>query len=108
MRLEEVLPALREGKKIRRKRWSPGIARAILGAVIFDTRGSMRDFCFDDVTADDWEVVLEPTRVADYLVPIIVIEGWFVKNGRRYERQTHPVGQQPEGAVMVPGSERET
>jgi hypothetical protein len=46
----------------------------------------------------EWETK-EPVRVADYLVPLEFI-GVYIK-------QTHPIGQQPEGAVMVPGSERE-
>lgn len=58
----------------------------------------------------------EPKRVADYLVPaskavhhrmvesferlLGTIDAWSCK-------QTHPIGQQPEGAVLVPGSERD-
>jgi hypothetical protein len=45
----------------------------------------------------------EPLRVADYLVQGGTADSapapvWF--------KATHPIGQQPEGAVMVPGSER--
>jgi hypothetical protein len=45
----------------------------------------------------------EPVRVADYLVQGGTADGapasvWF--------KATHPIGQQLEGAVMVPGSER--
>lgn len=40
-----------------------------------------------------------PERFADYFVPNLVGD-WAVK-------KTFPIGQQPEGAVMVPGSERQ-
>ena len=50
----------------------------------------------------EWESN-EPVRVADYLVPEIV---GFARRRTIYHKQTHPVGQQPEGSVMVSGSER--
>jgi hypothetical protein len=43
----------------------------------------------------------EPTRVADYLV---FKEYYYIDC---YIKQTHPIGQQPEGAVLIPGSERD-
>jgi hypothetical protein len=45
----------------------------------------------------------EPVRVADYLVPY---GPKLCDNRQVYDKQTHPIGQQPEGAVLVPGSER--
>jgi hypothetical protein len=55
--------------------------------------------CTDDILSE----YIEPVRVADYLVQGGTADGapapvWF--------KATHPIGQQPEGAVMVPGSER--
>lgn len=44
----------------------------------------------------------EPTRVADYLV-----EARPTRLVPYYVKETHPIGQQPKGSVMVPGSERE-
>lgn len=67
----------------------------------------------------EWESK-EPTRVADYLVPhsstkcrpyVVTLFGNPDGDPIRDElffKQTHPVGQQPEGAILVPGSERET
>ena len=59
----------------------------------------------DEYRLIEWETK-EPVRVADYLVltryrfdaPPNDKAVWF--------KQTHPIGQQPEGSVMVPGSER--
>lgn len=42
----------------------------------------------------------EPTRVADYFVQ------YRSRRSDVYFKQTHPIGSQPEGSVMVPGSER--
>jgi hypothetical protein len=58
--------------------------------------------------ADDWELVPEPVRVADYLVPT-VSQLYIHDSGiyPTYYRTKFPIGQQPEGAVMVPGSEKE-
>jgi hypothetical protein len=49
----------------------------------------------------EWETK-EPARVADYLVPVP-----FLKDAGIYAKDIHPIGQQPEGSVMVPGSERD-
>ncbi len=71
----------------------------------------------------EWESK-EPVRVADYFVPIPQSEmldykkSWFpmvlkyqstrsCKANDIYYRDTFTIGQQPEGSVMVPGSERE-
>jgi hypothetical protein len=50
----------------------------------------------------EWETK-EPVRVADYLVPF----GRHIYDNKIYDKQTHPTGQQPEGSVMVPGSEKD-
>jgi len=57
----------------------------------------------DEYRLIEWETK-EPIRVADYLVQGGTADGapasvWF--------KATHPIGQQPEGAVLVPGSERD-
>jgi hypothetical protein len=48
MRLEEVLPALREGKRIRKKGFSP--ISIHMGFVLTET----------EIVADDWELVKDP------------------------------------------------
>jgi hypothetical protein len=65
------------------------------------------DLNVDDLLADDWELVPEPVRVADYFVPISTAHVAFnTTNSTLYEVQRHTIGQQPEGSVMVPGSEK--
>lgn len=86
MKLEDILPQIRKGRKARRK----GLLEFPVGF-------------FKDIASDDWELVPEPVRVADYLVPEIT---GFARRRTIYHKDTHPIGQQPEGAVMVPGSER--
>ena len=53
----------------------------------------------------EWEKK-EPVRVADYLLPSPFSLGVGGKC-LRWNLETHPIGQQPEGSVMVPNSERE-
>ena len=129
-RFEEVLPALRDGKKIRRSSWDAS-SKYIIASVDGDRSFIME--CFHDVGnitypsmiaselfTDDWEIVPEPNRVADYLVPMpaepFLKDGFpvvlkyhstnSVKPCDTYYRDTFPIGQQPGGSVMVPGSER--
>lgn len=58
----------------------------------------------------EWEVP-EPTRVADYFVPINKVPSAKMLHNNEdfwYCKMEYPIGQQPEGSVMVPGSERTT
>ena len=55
MKLEDVLPAFREGKRIRRKEWIPGVSRHRTDGGMSD-RLVLDDF---DLEGDDWEVVGE-------------------------------------------------
>ena len=48
---------------------------------------------------DDWDLIPNSIQVATYKIP------WLMES--LFLQQTHPIGQQPEGAVMVPGSEKE-
>ena len=86
---EEVLPALRAGKKVRQK-CRP---RAVLTNESWNVQA---------VLADDWEVVDEPKRVAEYFCKSLFV----VPSGYAWFRETHEVGKQPEGAVLIPGTER--
>lgn len=104
-RLESVLPALREGKKVRRQRWDKGAFLFVNGKSVTCERYAPFFLSGEILFATDWEIVPEPTRVADYLV-----KNEFYRTtakGISWFRETHPIGQQPEGSVMVPGSERE-
>lgn len=59
MKLEEVLPALRDGKKIRRPLWDD--AFVISGAMVKEHVGSalfpLKNLTQHDVLAEDWEVI---------------------------------------------------
>ena len=92
MKFEEVLPALRAGKRIKRRN---------LGYMTFDTFYRC-GFTGDYLLADDWEIGPETKRVADYFKPIIdpMFPGY-------YEKRQYEIGKQPKGVVLVPGSERE-
>jgi hypothetical protein len=46
----------------------------------------------------------EPVRVADYFV---LKPYCFHGHPPLYPKETHPIGQQPEGSVMVPNTERD-
>jgi hypothetical protein len=109
-RLEDVLPALREGKKIRRQGFRKGGFLVLKGKEVVDDAGHggfSVGTCY--LLADDWEVVPSPVKVADYLVEQ---KGLFVGSQSSvivkpvWQKETHPIGQQPEGSVLVPGSER--
>lgn len=64
MKFEEVLPALREGKKIRRKSW--GRVRSFIiikdDSLVDDYRCNVVIYAYD-LKADDWEIVKEKKKV---------------------------------------------
>lgn len=62
MKIEEVLPALRDGKKIRRNSWWEGHYFELTLDGIIDQDG--RDFVLNrgDLLCNDWEVVKVSTR----------------------------------------------
>lgn len=64
MRFEEVLPALREGKKVRRKSWNKRNYIVVKkDNLIVDENDYAIPFCIDDFSADDWEIVEEKKKV---------------------------------------------
>jgi hypothetical protein len=111
MKFEEILPHIRKGRKVRRARWrSPYCISMLESGLIIDCDGDSRVITGKEMNADDWELVPEPVKTAAYLVrqsmrlyndkgQEVIDNIWF--------RETHPIGQQPEGSVLVPGSERE-
>ena len=64
MRFEEVLPALREGKKIRRKSWGRVHSFIIIkdDSLVDDYRCNVVIYAYD-LKADDWEIVKEKKKV---------------------------------------------
>lgn len=62
MKFEEVLPALREGKKIRRKKWDKSCYYRMIyqndNNIIVNNYGEVVDV-WDDIFINDWEIVEE-------------------------------------------------
>lgn len=75
MKFEGVLPALREGKKIRRKSWAAGRYLRIVkddleyGTYLTDERELADTFSIglDLIGHDDWEIVPEPRKIVRWL-----------------------------------------
>lgn len=119
MRFEEVIQALREGKRVQNS--------SMVGTnsyIALDTKSKCLTYVCDGVAGnwsthgigeDTWEIFPETMRVADYLVHSNGV--WqtdlsigYVKS-QLYSvwlQKTYRVGEQPEGAIMIPGSERES
>ena len=64
MKFEEVIPALREGKKIRRKSWGRVHSFIIIkdDSLVDDYRCNVVIYAYD-LKADDWEIVKEKKKV---------------------------------------------
>ena len=64
MKFEEVLSALREGIKVRRKSWNKRNYIVVKkDNLIVDENDYAIPFCIDDFSADDWEIVEEKKKV---------------------------------------------
>ena len=74
MKFEEVVSALKEGKKIRRKNWNKihEIHVAKSESDIVDKNGDYFPFILEDFLANDWEIFEEPLLTDDEKV--------FIKN----------------------------
>ena len=69
MKFEEVLPALRDGKKIRRKAWYEKYFIYCEGLSVYKEDGV--NYCFmgcDQLLCDDWEVFEEPEPDWEYII----------------------------------------
>ena len=67
MKFEEIIPALKEGKKARRKRWGVKNHNYIVVGkeddLIVDMVYGKFPFTLGDLIADDWEIVEETKKV---------------------------------------------
>lgn len=87
MRFEEVLPALREGKKIRRNNWCKD------GYIYINSNGELENQSgkrpaiilsrLDDLEADDWEIVTEKKRVKLRDLTAEQVKKWIDENCNR-------------------------
>ena len=64
MKFEEIIPALREGKKARKKFWSKGHYTVIRkdGVMVFEN-GAPACIAICNLNEDVWEIVKEPKKV---------------------------------------------
>lgn len=81
MKFEEVLPALREGKKIRRRGRSKS-DYILIGTddLVFDQDDEYFPFSLDDFLDDDWEIVEETKKVKLRDLTIEQYKKWFKNN----------------------------
>lgn len=81
MKLEEVLPALREGKKIRRKCWwNKKYIVLEENADIITNSGQRYVFTTNTLLADDWEIVKEKKKVKLRDLTEEQFDKWILKN----------------------------
>lgn len=81
MKFEKVLPALREGKKIRRKSWNKRNYIVVeKDNLIVDENDYAIPFCIDDFSVDDWEIVEEKKKVKLRDLTQEQYEKWFKDN----------------------------
>lgn len=83
MLFEEVLPALREGKKIGRKKWNKGYYYEMTykygNNVIVDNHGEAKED-WEDLLATDWEIVKETKKVKLRDLTYEQFKKWQCKN----------------------------
>lgn len=63
MKFEKVLPALLDGKKIRRKSWVKGRYIAVKNEEMINSIGSRVAISVEGFKADDWEIFKEKKKV---------------------------------------------
>lgn len=64
MKFEEVLTALREGKRVRRTFWSPSHYIELNGTLFYDNATSKDyNFTLNDFTCNNWEIVKRKRKV---------------------------------------------
>jgi hypothetical protein len=111
MYFEEVLPALRKGRKVRRRGYENIYMLSKDNLSLYDGEDGQylldAPSTFDSVFfCDDWEVVPILLQVADFLVPKqpeVIAGKW---EPFEYYRVTLPVDEAPPEAIMVPDSVR--
>lgn len=102
MRFEEVLPALREGKKIRLPEWNKDRYIYVWEGHLLKQYGAICSLGIDASLYDSWEIVKESKVVADY---VFSPTNEFT-DGEYYPVLTYVVGTQPATAKKIEGTER--
>ena len=79
MKFEEILPALKEGKKIRRKIWSSD-EYIVLKERVFSQDGILHSFSYNDFVAKDWEVIKDKRSVRLRDLTFEQYKNWYENN----------------------------
>ena len=84
MKFEEVLPTLREGRKIRRKSWGRVHSFIIIkdDSLVDDYRCNVVIYAYD-LKADDWEIVTEKKKVKLRDLTAEQVKKWIGENCNR-------------------------
>ena len=84
MKFEEVLPALREGKKVRRKSWGRVHSFIIIkdDSLVDDYHCNVGIYAYD-LKADDWEVVKNKKKVKLRDLTAEQVKKWIDENCNR-------------------------
>lgn len=74
-KFEEVLPALRAGRKVRRAAWTieEWIVQSYSGTIYQDEDGVSCTLSAESINKDDWEIVPEPKRVVEFETEDVVL-----------------------------------
>ena len=80
MKFEEVLPALREGKKIRKTSWWEGHYFELAGDEIVDQDGKNFTFGKEDLLCSDWEIFKKKMKIKLRDLTYEQFEKWQCKN----------------------------
>ena len=87
MKFEEIIPALKEGKKARRKRWGAKNHNYIVvdkeDDLIVDMVYGKFPFTLGDLIADDWVILKEPKKVKLRDLTVEQFKKWIGENCNR-------------------------
>ena len=85
MTFEEVLPALKEGKKIRRTFWWEGHYFKLTSDGIVDQEGKNFTIGKDDLCCFDWEIVKDKKKVKLRDLTPEQYKNWYKNNCGKYD-----------------------
>ena len=85
MTFEEVLPELKEGKKIRRENWNKIHEIHVNDDYIVDENDEYFPFVLEDFSTNDWEVVEEKKKVKLRDLTGEQYKNWYKNNCGEYD-----------------------
>lgn len=71
MKFEEILPALRNGKKIRKSCWLEGEYINLYGICIRNENGNKYSLYWADIIEENWELYEEPKQKVKYYPALV-------------------------------------